>query len=257
MRKVAILGCGPSGLLAAHASQINQADFTIFSRKRQSPLFGAQYLHEPITGITGAGTTVRYELIGGDAEDYRQKVYGFFNGEVSPEKLEREHQAWDIRAAYQELWRRYESQIVDFDIKSHSQVVREAKLERFDVVISTIPRTTWATPECSFDKETIYAIGDAPELGQTVPFTLQDDNMILLDASQDVSWYRLSKVFGYSTIEWPGRRKPPVEGVQQWFKPLSCIAHGATDFLHMGRYGEWKKGVLTTDVFHQALKVTA
>ena len=48
---VAILGCGPTGLVAAHACAMKHIPFVIFSKKRKSFLFGSQYLHEPIPGV--------------------------------------------------------------------------------------------------------------------------------------------------------------------------------------------------------------
>lgn len=61
---IAILGCGPSGLVAAHAAmQINiNKRVSVFSRNLRSPIYGAQYLHQPIPG-TFAGQSIEPEII--------------------------------------------------------------------------------------------------------------------------------------------------------------------------------------------------
>lgn len=259
-KKVAILGCGPSGLLAAHAAQINRCDFEIFSKKRPSELYGSQYLHEPISGITGLPEAVSYRLEG-TPEGYRRKVYGDdWDGTVSPEDLEWEHWAWDIRSAYDELWRRYQDEVVDLQITgSMIQLNADIGLERFDVVISTLPRKVWAVPGDKFESAKVYAIGDAPERDQEVPFKPAQNNTILCDGTEDVGWYRASRVFDYATIEWPLSAKPPVPGLSVVEKPLRYIGadNPANEITHLGRYGKWEKGVLTTDAFNDALKVTA
>src|SRR4051812_44452720 len=78
---------------------------SIVSRKGKSALYGGQYLHQPIPVLTqGDPITVGYTLRG-SSDDYRLKVYGpMWSGSVSPEDLEGEHTAWDIRATYDELW---------------------------------------------------------------------------------------------------------------------------------------------------------
>lgn len=77
----------------------------------------------------------------------------------------------------------------------------------------------------------------------------------MCDGTALVGWYRLSQVFGYATIEWPGDKKPPVGNVAPVLKPLGHNSEQASDFIHLGRYGKWQKGVLTTDAFNEAMKV--
>jgi len=53
--RIAVLGCGPAGLMSAHAAMVateSEADLAIFSTKRKSPLYGAQYLHQPIPFVS-------------------------------------------------------------------------------------------------------------------------------------------------------------------------------------------------------------
>ena len=49
---VAVLGCGPAGLIAAWAAEQAGADVQIYSKKVQSIIPGSQYLHGPIPGVS-------------------------------------------------------------------------------------------------------------------------------------------------------------------------------------------------------------
>lgn len=256
-KKVAILGCGPAGLLAAHAANLTGCHFDVFSKRRPSHLFGSQYLHEAIPGIDGQPQLVKYNLVG-SPEEYRSKVYGdSWDGTISAEDLEYTHWAWDIRSAYQRLWELYSDDIHHCEIRNIRQVEQDCRLSGYDVVLSTVPRKVWALPSDVFVSTKVWAIGDAPDIGQRVPFHPAEDNTIICDGTDMVSWYRLSRVFGYTTIEWPGHKRPPVEGIAPVEKPLGHNSEQAADFIHLGRYGKWQKGVLTTDAFNEAMKALA
>lgn len=255
MKSVAILGCGPSGLMVAHAAEMLGWDFQVYSKKRKSHLFGSQYLHKPIPGMTECHAAIVEYHLEGTPEEYRRKVYGdSWDGTVSPEDLEHDHYAWDIRQTYDKMWEVYEDQIYEL----HAENVR-SDMHSFpgrDLVISTVPRKLWAQPGDQFLSSKVWAYGDAPELGQLAPFRPKDFTVIC-DGTKDVGWYRASNVFGYCTIEWPENNRPPLRGAQLVEKPLSHNSTAASDFIHLGRYGAWEKGVLTTDVFDKALETLA
>lgn len=254
MKSVAIFGCGPSGMMAAHAAAMLGWDFKIFSKKRKSFLFGSQYLHKPIPAMTDCQATIIEYHLEGTPEQYRTKVYGDgWDGTVSPEDLDHDHYAWDIRQTYRSMWRAYESQVEDCSVDSTWLSDRKWQ-NGFDMVISTVPRKIWASPQDQFLSSKVWAYGDAPEIGQMAPFRPRSSTVIC-DGTKDVGWYRASNIFGYCTIEWPETTKPPLSGVSLVEKPLSHNSSSASDFVHLGRYGAWQKGVLTTDVFDQALRV--
>lgn len=258
-KSVAVLGCGPSGLMAAHAASLLGWNFRVYSKKRKSRLFGSQYLHKPIPGMTDSpAATVTYHLEG-TPESYRRKVYGpSWDGTVSPEDLEHDHYAWDIRQTYDKMWATYCSEVVDveFGDRVGGFWYNQAVLEAYDLVISTVPRKLWAAPGDEFFSSRVWAYGDAPDLGQQTPFRPRDFTVIC-DGTKDVGWYRASNIFGFCTIEWPEDTKPPLEGIALVEKPLTHNSTAASEFIHLGRYGAWQKGVLTTDVFDQAMKVLA
>jgi hypothetical protein len=256
-KSVAILGCGPAGLMAAHAAHICGWDFRVYSKKMQSKLYGAQYLHAPIPGVTNEAKTVRYTLRG-TPEQYRRKVYGdSWDGTTSPEDFMEEHNAWDLRWAYSDLWYRYAPEIVDctfYDI-SYEELRKHLWWGR-DLVVSTIPRTVWDSNNANFQRTYIWALGDTelPRVDKPYrpePFT------VACDGTPGTPWYRVSNIYGHCTMEWPYngvKSYIPVEGASLVTKPLRYLGNAAPDFLHLGRYGAWQKGVLTSDVFHEAMK---
>jgi hypothetical protein len=254
-KSVAIFGCGPAGLLVAHAATIMGWDLRVYSKKQQSQLHGAQYLHRVIPELDcGNPKVVDYKLRG-TPEEYRRKVYGeSWDGTVSPEDYMESHHAWDIRRGYQNLWDQYNGEIVDCDLRAG---IGAADIRSHDLVISTVPRKIWAQPGDVFESQKIWAVGDGdPDCG----IASQPDFTVICDGTNICNWYRSAKIFGHSTLEWPYYplwEKPPDYAAVIVEKPLRHNSTAASDFVHLGRYGAWQKGLLTTDAFYDALKVLA
>jgi hypothetical protein len=259
-QKVAILGCGPAGLLVAHAAAMSGWDFRIYSRKRKSMLEGAQYLHEAIPGMTVDEPVIVDYILEGSTIGYRQKVYGKdYTGPVSPEELGSHTQyAWDIHACYDRLWDAYSDEVREIDIKWSADGGLQKHLgARVDLVISTISRRVFDDNPGNFTQTDVWVVSDNPEIGKQCPFGPRE-NTVLCDGTEDVGWYRTSNLFGRKAIEWPGNLpKPPVSGIVKVGKPIAYEGNSAPDFVHLGRYAQWRKGVLTTDAFEAALKLFA
>jgi hypothetical protein len=261
VKAAVILGAGPSGLLAVHAAvragyvaHIYTAwDRDDTTQPYKSKIFGCQYLHEQIPDIRVRCAQVDYRIWGTPA-DYRHKVYGYeMAGEVSPEFLLGKSPAWDLRAAYDILWDRYvhnkhpmvvviPERAINFDDVQYLQGC-------YPTIISTIPAPAICSGEHQFKAQEVWAIGDAPELGRQVPFDFED-NTVICNGLDGPNWYRGAKVFGYSTVEWSGKLRGRGSVAVQ--KPLesNCNCHPGVE--KMGRYGQWRKGILTSDVFRQA-----
>lgn len=260
--KIWILGCGPAGLMAAHAASTSGAEVKILSQKRKSEMFGCQYLHKPIPGISeGHGTLVDYTLRG-TAAGYRQKVYGErWDGSVSGDDLLGRHYAWDIRSAYDALWRRYSPFVEQMDGIGPGMmgiIVREAEAEGAQL-FSSIPAPAICKDKekHSFLAERVWSIGDAPERGIFSPVTCEE-NEIICNGFDSPSWYRVSNVFGYHTTEWPWRdgKKPPIEGVSEVIKPLKTTCTCFPTVNRIGRYGQWTKGILSHSAFDDMIRMT-
>lgn len=254
--RVAILGSGPAGLIAAHAAMLMGTEQYVFSMGGKSDLFGAQYLHAPIPGLyQPPGKMIRYSL-NSTSEEYRRKVYGDnWEGSVSPEDLESEHFGWDIRTAYDELWNYYGSRILNTNV---TPVGADDILLECDLMISSIPRTAMCMNKrlhmATFQSEQVYALGDTPD--RKIPYDACPDFTVMLNGRPEPSWYRLSNIFGYKTVEWPfSDNKPPLTGIARVTKPLAhacdCWEKEEADgrIVFVGRYGEWKKGVLSHEAF--------
>lgn len=244
--------------MVAHAADIMGWNFRIYSKKQKSKLYGAQYLHKPLPNLEcGAPMTVAYKL-NGSARAYRFKVYGpEWDGTVSPEDYTESHYAWDIRKAYGELWDKYSDEIDPTEI---GPVNPRTWLwsGRHDLVISTIPRTVWAEPDDVFESQKVWALGDTEDarvhLYRPEPFT------VVCDGTHENDWYRVSNIFGFCTMEWPYINcfaPPPARGASLVEKPLRHNSKAASDFIHLGRFGKWEKGILSTDAFYDAMKVFA
>lgn len=252
-RTAAVLGCGPAGMFAAHALVENGWSVRVFSKARKSHMYGAQYLHAPIDGLSPIDEEperIRY-VLRGEASGYREKVYGSLPIKVSPEALTMEHDAWDIRAAYDMAWEMYSEGVEDTLITP--DWIASGALDSFHTVVSSIPlpELCTATDSHEFHAARIWAYGDAPRRGQYAPYR-PPEQTVICDGTRDTGWYRASNVHGHVTMEWPYAKKPPLPGIAEVVKPLwhtcDCHTNHRWRFVKVGRYGAWSKGVLS----HQA-----
>lgn len=258
--RIAVLGCGPAGLMAAHAAKVSGARVDIYSRKRKSELYGCQYLHAPIPGMTDvAPVEVSYSLHG-SVETYRDKVYGAnWQGEVSPEDLVGAHTAWDIRRTYDNLWNEYGKYVYGTEISAgflNNFMAVDAM--RYDKIINSVPRQALCRRNHTFRSQRVWAIGDAPERGLFAP-NYANRNSVVCNGLDSPPWYRAANVFGYSTVEWPWEAfaKTPQNQIvaSQLFKPLDHNCDCWPDLVHVGRYGCWEKGVLSHTAYQATIEL--
>jgi hypothetical protein len=259
MMKVAVFGAGPAGLMAAHAAVTVGAEVDIYSNKRKSELYGCQYLHAPIPGMTDVPPVeVRYRLHG-EVEAYRRKVYGDgYDGTVSPEDLLEKHDAWDIRRTYSNLWAEYQGRISQSVLNS-DKMQEFVSISSHDFIINSVPRGAIChNPSHKFPAEEVIALGDAPERGIFAP-NYSNNNEVICNGLDEPSWYRAAKVFGYATVEWPYAAKldKAMLHASVVAKPLETDCDCYPGVIHVGRYGRWQKGVLSHTAFQQVLDALA
>ena len=274
--KIVILGSGPAGLMAAEAAMNahkyrgmpHDLDIAILSLGFKSPLYGCQYLHKPIPGVTpNKVENVGYRLIG-TPEQYRTKVYGpTWVGPVSPEDLTEEHLAWDIRETYEQLWTTWSIAIQNRNV-TPAMLVSLLEDQSIDLIINSIPRPTLCHQGHTFGATTIWAAGDAPDLGIKIPYK-SPEAMVTCNGEDSPAWYRMSRVFGHTTVEWPGGISlVPVQTASKVQKPTThdCTCWHPCDesfngrplserLMHVGRYGRWEKGVLSHTAYFDVLSV--
>jgi hypothetical protein len=250
--RVLVFGSGPAGLLAAHTASLMGAQVRIYSEGHYSKLFGAQYLHILPTGLKVPETKILYNLRG-SVQDYRKKVYGQSADkalEVSPTTFGGTARAFDIRTAYDQLWAMYSRLIISVTVQDGYDFEGLVKGAGADVVVNTIPAQVICKGQHAFTSQLIYAIGDAPELGVQCPIRMPRDT-VMCNAKREPAWYRASTIFGYSTAEWPAQSQPPIPDVARVLKPLSTNCDCFPYLIRGGRYGQWKKGVLSHHVIPQ------
>lgn len=248
--KVAVLGCGPAGLMAAQAAADADAEVIIYSKARKSHMFGAQYLHRVIPGITDIDNCVSVDyLLQGSVDEYRRKVYGpMWDGKVSPEDFAGTHHAWDIREAYDRLWEIWEGRIEDVTIDPAG--LHNLSGYGFDAIINSVPLDSLCPMGHTFGFTTIIAAGDAPELGIKLPYYCPD-NTVICNGDDAPSWYRLSNIYGYKTVEWSADiGRVPIPSASTVRKPTftNCDCHPGV--IRVGRYGTWSKGVLSHQAYY-------
>lgn len=248
--KVAILGCGPAGIFAAHAAAEAHAHFNIFSKPRKSYMRGAQYLHRPIPGLSGDPFQVEYSLKG-TTKGYRNKVYGDTSDVlVSPETLVGTADAWDIREAYDAGWDRYHRRVLDADISKWTEDDLFALTSKYDLVVSTIPANLLCRHEHDFSYQSVQVTDFIKTQG---PFEGRD-NLVVCSGDSDDWWYRQSRIHGWENTEYPEgvdlsnlREMAHVFDVE---KPISNNCDCFKGIAREGRYGRWQKGVLSHEAYY-------
>ena len=252
--KVAVLGCGPAGLMAAHGARNAGAHVAIYSERRKSPLYGAQYLHAPIPGVTEREDRVTVDyLMRGAPEEYRSKVYGaMWDGTVSPEDLSERHEAWDIRNTYDRLWKMYHEYVMDVRLDAAGLDMLHRN-EEVDLIINTVPLNVLCRSTHSFESTQVWAAGDAPDLGVYVGDMYHcPPDTVICNGNESPAWYRMSRIFDHTTIEWPLHANPPVQTAAKVTKPTRHNCDCWPAMLKVGRYGSWEKGVLSHTAYNKA-----
>jgi hypothetical protein len=218
-------------------------------------MFGAQYLHSPIPGVAAGDFEIISYQLRGTVEDYRRKVYGpLYDGAVSPGSLPAGHQAWDIRKTYDTLWQVYKGWIHHADV-NHEWLFNNT--EKFDMVFSTIPAPALCRDQRHhFEYQGIWAFGDAPARGQKVYLAINEGDVIC-NGKPSPSWYRASRIFGHTTLEWSMQGPVPRQHVSEVRKPLWTDCTCWPGITRLGRYGKWQKGVLVHHVYPEVIECLA
>lgn len=265
---VGIVGCGPSGLLAAHACRMRSVPAVVFAPKKKSVLGGAQFSHIPILPYHDQFTQAEglEYIVRGDPDTYKKKVYGTvavpfvsFGNVTDGMKVP----AWSLTELYDKLWEDYSSLIVDTTIDP----VRLGLLSRsFDLMLSSAP----APQMCmgSIDQSVPHFFRSAPVkiLNDALDSSIED-NTIIYDGTDEHSYYRMSKIFGVGSTEWGAHvGVPPVGELRTVNKPIAtncdCYVSGEADdtgvqkgVIRIGRFGTWTKGELTFHAYNTVIEI--
>lgn len=243
--QVVIYGCGPSGLLAAHAVALEGLEPVILSNKVKSSIPGATYLHEPIQGVTSIlpDGQIKFEKHG-TRDGYAAKVYGDPTAPCSWDDWdEGSRPMWSMHDMYNRLWAEYSDAIHDVLISPHtaSQIA-----SKFRLAISSIPmRSICYNQAHQWDMVKVWI---AHEAWNGCP-----DDTIVYNGELLIPWYRTSRIFEHEATESmrPVPWSDPSARTKQGWKPIKtdCNCHSGIE--RVGRYGLWQKGVLVHQAFEQ------
>lgn len=252
--QVAVLGCGPAGLLAAEALAQHGHEPVIISKKIKSVMFGAMYLHAPIPEVTPDKPELYIDVIKvGSREGYAQNVYGDPKHEVSWDLIPDEGMpGWDLKKAYDKLWDRYEDHIKDVTLmwEDLAQLAQD-----FKVIYSSIPARNLCVRGHDFQHQPIWIVhGDGT--GKLLE-GVNDLDMVYYNGETEYSfdWYRYSQINQYQC--WEHSSEPQSDWNREWyqlsngFKPTYTDCNCFSYLRRIGRFGRWEKGVLTHHTFQQ------
>lgn len=245
MKYITILGCGPAGLLAAHAVEQAGLEPVIFSKKVKSEIPGSQYFHEPVPGVTDVypENTVQYIRMG-TAEGYAKKVYGDPARPCGWEHYMNMYPSWHVPKAYDRLWDRFESRVKDITITEEDL---EALVAPDNPIITTLP--AW----------TICLKRDEGHVFEGPPYWIKPLPVPPLDAGRDIFiyngleqdfWYRWSIIGDRCAVE----STTPMEGAIQGIKAVTTNCDCWPTVTRAGRWAQWKHGVLLNHAYRDALQ---
>lgn len=246
--RIAITGCGPAGLLAAHAAKLYGFEVDIYSLKRKSEHGGAQYLHRAIEKATGSEPDlfITYLKVGTSA-GYAEKVYGDPFAPVSWDLFEEGVvPAWSMALTYEKLWEMYGEEVQHCRI---DPTTLARLIDRYDLVISTVPKMSICRcqEDHRFDSQRIILTPDSK---------LEARNTIVYNGQPEDNWYRTSDIGGYQWTEYSAEAAgPPIVGERHLgFKPTGndCDCWTGKNVHFLGRFGAWRRGVLAHHAFEEA-----
>lgn len=233
-----VLGCGPAGLLAAHALETSGERFSIISRRKQTRL-GGQYLLAPIPHLTGQlpETTITVLRVG--VPDFRQQ-----------------HRAWNLSRVYQTLWGRYEERIIHVDEITPLHLKEWTR--EFENIFTTLPAPVICNDQDHhwFRSRTI----------RVWPWSRDDnnfagalaDNTVIYNTNSEPTWTRSALLWGKGFTEWPAHvRIPPVTPLLTDHRPTetNCVCWDDGSVHRIGTAARWHELITIDDVWPDVVKV--
>lgn len=251
--KVAILGAGPSGMMAAHAASENRHYVDIFDKdpdmtRRNS---GVYFLHSPCN-LPLEPIRIRQQVLGIHnlpKEEvpnlYGLKVYGKSvpKNSILEAMKNSETIGFDAGKALMYLWDMYGNQVQRRTIGNMEDV--KDFLYGYDRVISTIPAYILFPDEKLDSIKTTIKVGTSP----------LNESFVLYNINPHCNWYRTSAFCGTFVQEYGFEAKIDKKVGYEYKEVTKVLGEGLKSpypaLLLAGRYGAWKKTTLTHNVFEE------
>ena len=268
--KVAILGTGMAGLVAAHAvyTKDQSATIVLYGVNREPLPSGARWYEREIPGVNVMKRMVKTESAG-DPKNYGVKLGGpvseYFR--ARPDFL-----AFDYWDANMELWKGYGDNIIQLD--PDFEMISESLWDDCDFVINTTPRPNFyeTSEHGMFAATRHWRIDESGNTDEpTNPYRNilpgnQDKNLMIFDGTEDSSWFRITQVFGLMSVEWGFHQKPPIAGSYVEILPLTVPKEmdlkdtvpgwkGTKALAHVGAVARWKPSTDVGEVFGDVTRV--
>jgi hypothetical protein len=238
--KIIVLGCGPAGLIAAEAAASTGASVSILSNPEKSRIGGAQYLHNPIPGVTpNVPSEIFFRMLGAKSE-YALKVYGDALAPCSFGRYKANvgYPAWSLQETYDVLWNKWNQYIKPAELDPYRV---KGLLKNYDLVISSIAMQSTCLDMLrhSFVSRKVW-IQKAPPQVKSEEHRPKEGE-IVYNGLEEYYWYRACKLYGEAWTEYPGDTKVSkaqmVEIKKPRFTDCTCFEH--TNLLRVGRFGRW------------------
>lgn len=269
IEKVAVLGCGPAGLLAALAAEQSGREVTIISRKEKSTIPGAQFLHYPIEGLTPDEPDISIDIVKlGDRDGYARKAHG--NSRVAHCSWDRIEsgltEAWSMRKAYDILWKRYEREIVSIaNLTDDDQELRTPMLflnldklvDAFDLVVSSIPLYALCYDEGHVAEYRLATILERLPSEDSEGYH-KYGNAIIYDGRDSVDYHRVSSIddtlyFEFGPLFDASNLKEEV--AHRIIKPIQTNCDCHPNIMRVGRNGRWDSRTLVHSAYWDVKEV--
>lgn len=264
MSDVAVLGCGPAGLLAAYG--VARAGHTphIISKKVKSELPGSLHLRAHIPWLTNQYPDKVVGIVRiGSGNGYALKVYGDSDRNTGWEHYDRSYPSWNAQMVYDDLWDQFEDKIDDKSITNHEDLYEISVGHA--LTISTLP----APLLCHYHEDGLSQVHDTSSKPRGVhefkstPYFIEDlplpeeergREIIVYNGRLSDPWYRYSILGDKCAVEYT--RRPLTTGlkVSQGVKAINNNCDCWPRIVRAGRWAQWKHGILLNHAYSVALE---
>jgi hypothetical protein len=242
---IAVLGCGPCGLLVAEAVHQLGHEPHIYSRKQRSEIPGSQHLQGYIPKVTPQypDSAVMFVRMG-TKEGYAEKVYGDPYHPSGWPQYDGICKSWSVFKAYDLLWAKWSREVVDREL---NVITLGNLVDEYELILSTIPQKNICIKSHHFGGVPFWI---QPRI---TPADDQHREVVVFNGLPDDAWYRWSILGRKESLE---STTPLAHAIQGW-KAIENDCDCWPEIHRLGRWAKWQHGVLLHHAFHEAAEIIA